>query len=181
MDANRLRGLQPPPNPIKVRLEAQRTAFNQKDKNPTITKKVMFPKELAPPSIPISESTFPLANSAQRSTNGRSKVMLEPGHSPLDWANLNSSGKNLRGIESHQFPIKVTKELLKQHIKVDDCWTVLGNKVYNITSYVKFHPGGVEEIMKCAGKDGTSLFMKYHAWVNYERMLENCFIGFYIK
>jgi cytochrome b involved in lipid metabolism len=31
-------------------------------------------------------------------------------------------------------------------------------KVYNITPYLEYHPGGIPEIMKGAGKDGTSLF-----------------------
>lgn len=31
--------------------------------------------------------------------------------------------------------------------------------------------------MKCAGRDGTALFNKYHSWVNPERLLENCMIG----
>jgi cytochrome-b5 reductase len=31
-------------------------------------------------------------------------------------------------------------------------------RVYNITPYLKYHPGSVEEVMKGAGKDCTSLF-----------------------
>ena len=31
-------------------------------------------------------------------------------------------------------------------------------KVYNITPYLEYHPGGIPEIMKGAGKDGTQLF-----------------------
>jgi cytochrome b involved in lipid metabolism len=110
----------------------------------------------------------------------RNKVVLQPGHSPLDWARVNSSGENIRGIEPREFPLRVSKELLQRHKSQDDCWTVLGGKVYNMTRYVDFHPGGVQEIMKCAGRDGTALFQKYHAWVNYERMLEKCLIGFYV-
>jgi len=34
---------------------------------------------------------------------------------------------------------------------------ILG-KVYNIAPYLNFHPGGVEELMKGAGKDATNLF-----------------------
>jgi cytochrome b involved in lipid metabolism len=66
---------------------------------------------------------------------------------------------------------------VKKHRGVDDCWTTINGKVFNITPYVDFHPGGRDEIMKCAGKDGTTLFNKYHSWVNVDRMLENCWIG----
>ena len=125
-------------------------------------------------------STFPMANSSQRALSSRKKVVLEPGCSPLDWARLTSSGENLRGIQPQDFPMKVDKKTLSLHNHRQDCWTVLKGRVYNITSYLRFHPGGIEEIMKCAGKDGTLLFMKYHAWVNYERMLENCLVGVYI-
>lgn len=38
-------------------------------------------------------------------------------------------------------------------------------QVYNITHYLRFHPGGVPLLLKVAGKDGTALFNKYHAWV----------------
>lgn len=41
----------------------------------------------------------------------RGKVALTPGHSPLDWARLTSSGKNLRGVTSFQ---RVTPAELKE-------------------------------------------------------------------
>lgn len=31
-------------------------------------------------------------------------------------------------------------------------------KVYNVSRYMDFHPGGIDELMKGAGKDATSLF-----------------------
>ena len=31
-------------------------------------------------------------------------------------------------------------------------------EVYNIKPYLEFHPGGVDEIMRGAGKDATQLF-----------------------
>ena len=39
------------------------------------------------------------------------------------------------------------------------CWKALPNNVYNITDYIKMHPGG-EVIMEEAGKDGTDAFCK---------------------
>lgn len=50
-------------------------------------------------------------------------------------------------------------------------------QVYNITPYLKFHPGGSDILLKAAGKDGTLLFMKYHPWVNIDALMEKCLIG----
>lgn len=50
-------------------------------------------------------------------------------------------------------------------------------QVYNISPYIRFHPGGVDWIMKGAGRDCSSLFNKYHAWVNADMLLEKCLIG----
>ena len=38
------------------------------------------------------------------------------------------------------------------------CMSLLTGRVYNITPYMDFHPGGVPELMRAAGKDGTKLF-----------------------
>ena len=38
------------------------------------------------------------------------------------------------------------------------CTFLLSGKVYNITPYADFHPGGIPELMRGAGKDGTTLF-----------------------
>jgi cytochrome b involved in lipid metabolism len=45
-----------------------------------------------------------------------------------------------------------TLEDVKKHSKANDCWTVYDGIVYDITSYIKSHPGG-KKIMAGAGKD----------------------------
>ena len=50
-------------------------------------------------------------------------------------------------------------------------------QVYNIAPYIKFHPGGVDWILKGAGRDSTVLFNKYHAWVNADMLLQSCLLG----
>ncbi len=50
-------------------------------------------------------------------------------------------------------------EVMK-HNKPEDMWTVLGGKVYNVTSYAKQHPGGSMIIKSFAGKDMTKEYCK---------------------
>jgi cytochrome b involved in lipid metabolism len=50
-----------------------------------------------------------------------------------------------------------TTEQVRSHISKNDCWTIINNSVYNITSYVSAHPGG-DEILKACGEDSTTLF-----------------------
>lgn len=97
----------------------------------------------------------------------------------MDWAALRNSGKNLRGVD---YPgiIRVSESELKEHKTREDCWTVLGGRVYNLTPYMPFHPGGEKILMAIAGKDGTALFMRTHSWVNFENMLDRCLVGVYV-
>ncbi|KAJ2378965.1 hypothetical protein IW150_000464 [Coemansia sp. RSA 2607] len=111
-------------------------------------------------------------NSDQRR---RKKVALKPGFSPLDWARLLKSGENLAGVDR---PKLLTHEEVQKHNKRDDCWMIIGNKVYNVTRYMDFHPGGKTQLMRAAGKDGTKLFFETHAWVNPDNILGPCLVGF---
>ena len=38
-----------------------------------------------------------------------------------------------------------------KHNKEDDCWTVYQGKVYDVTSYLDYHPGGRDKLMLAAG------------------------------
>ncbi|KEF52602.1 uncharacterized protein A1O9_11445 [Exophiala aquamarina CBS 119918] len=108
------------------------------------------------------------------------KVILEPGHSPLDWAALTTDpNARLRGKDAPETLIKVTPQQLKRQNgrKGKDAWTVYNGKVYNISPYVPFHPGGAGEILRGAGKDSVKLFMEVHPWVNWDGMLSECLVG----
>ncbi|KAI3978309.1 hypothetical protein MKX01_013107 [Papaver californicum] len=107
----------------------------------------------------------------------RSKVPFEKGYSQMDWLKLTRTHPDLAGLKGASNKRLITMDEVKQHRKEGSIWTVLKGRVYNITPYMNFHPGGVDMLMKGAGRDCTSLFNKYHAWVNYEFMLEKCLVG----
>ena len=46
-----------------------------------------------------------------------------------------------------------------------------------MTPYLKFHPGGVTELMKGAGRDATALCEKAHPYVNVHNMVDKCLVG----
>lgn len=73
--------------------------------------------------------------------------------------------------------IGYTMDEIKKHNKKNDCWIIIENNVYDITNYLRFHPGG-DIILDAAGKDGTSLHQHYHPWVNVHRLIAKHQIGF---
>ncbi|KAF1737779.1 Cytochrome b5 reductase 4 [Beauveria bassiana] len=129
---------------------------------------------LAPPPTHTSVPT----------TKPSRQVTLEPGHSPLDWARLSGGpGADLRGVPAATPYLRVTPSMLRRQTgrRGTDAWMALGGKVYNVTPYAKFHPGGVPELMRGAARDGTRLFGEVHPWVNYENMLTACLVGILVE
>ena len=43
-----------------------------------------------------------------------------------------------------------------------NCWTIIGNKVYDLSNWVSRHPGGSSSIASLCGIDGTSRFKNQH-------------------
>lgn len=44
------------------------------------------------------------------------------------------------------------------HNSRNDCWVVVHGRAYDVTSYLKAHPGGESIILEYAGKDATRVF-----------------------
>lgn len=132
-----------------------------------------------PAALPSASLGPPLTAT---STKPSRKVLLAPGHSPLDWAALTRSPNAsavLRGSDLPSTLIRVSQSLLKtmNGRKGRPAWTSYQGRVYNLTAYLPFHPGGEGELMRAAGKDGAKLFMEIHPWVNWEGILGECCVG----
>ena len=60
-------------------------------------------------------------------------------------------------------PITLTAAEVALHNSGSDCWSIVNNQVYNLTSYVNSHPGGAANIKNMCGKDASAAFTNQHA------------------
>ncbi len=51
---------------------------------------------------------------------------------------------------------------IKAHKSASNCWSVVNGKVYNLTKWVKKHPGGASVIKSMCGKDASVAFKSQH-------------------
>lgn len=67
--------------------------------------------------------------------------------------------------------------------KGNNAWGVYQGKVYNLTPYLNFHPGGGGELLRGAGKaeEGEKLFKEIHPWVSWQSILGECLIGILVS
>ena len=50
----------------------------------------------------------------------------------------------------------ITREEVGRHASKTDCWIVIANSVYDVSSFLDDHPGGPETITALAGQDATA-------------------------
>lgn len=52
----------------------------------------------------------------------------------------------------------ITAEDVKKHASESDCWVIVQDKVYNVTSLLGTHTGGKDKILPRCGTDATTTF-----------------------
>lgn len=51
---------------------------------------------------------------------------------------------------------------VSKHNNPSDCWTTVNGKVYEVTKWIKEHPGGAKEIISMCGIDGSAGYNGQH-------------------
>uniref|UniRef100_A0A1I8GH37 Cytochrome b5 heme-binding domain-containing protein n=1 Tax=Macrostomum lignano TaxID=282301 RepID=A0A1I8GH37_9PLAT len=51
-----------------------------------------------------------------------------------------------------------SREQVSWHANSESCWIVIDNLVYDVTEFLKQHPGGAEVLLENAGADCTEAF-----------------------
>jgi len=57
----------------------------------------------------------------------------------------------------------ISRNEVKNHNTADDCWVIIGSKVYDVTKFIDVHPGGRKILLDAGGTDATENFIRFHA------------------
>ena len=123
--------------------------FNTKDKNPAVshtnTAKSMLPTYYVGT---IGQASPASAQKPINPTKQISKLTffraLTSTSTPQNNTSNQTSAYTVAGIAGHN--------------TTSDCWIIISSKIYNVTSYLVQHPGGVDAIAPYCGKEATQAF-----------------------
>jgi cytochrome b involved in lipid metabolism len=82
---------------------------------------------------------------------------------PLAGATTGSGSSGRNGAVGTPVASALTATEVLKHSTGSDCWSVINGEVYDLTSYVKDHPGGASLLKAICGKDGSASFAGQHA------------------
>lgn len=123
----------------------------------------------------MNDSTLPPGKKPV--ARARIKVGLRKGFGLHDWVQLLRASNDL--AQRKGAPLRqIGPDEIKRHSSIHDGWISLHGKVYNISPYLHYHPGGVAILKPTLGKDATDLFDKYHRWVNTDGLIGPLLLGY---
>jgi len=99
----------------------------------------------------------------------------------------NSKSKVINDNQVKPQPTQTTQTLTQpevaKHNNPQDCWIIVGKKVYNVTEFLQLHPGGESRIIPFCGKDATEAFRTQGGEGSHseqaQKQLENYYLGIY--
>jgi cytochrome b involved in lipid metabolism len=82
---------------------------------------------------------------------------------PLSAAGSISGSSSSAALPGTGTTVALTSAEVQKHNTGTDCWSVIKGEVYDLTAYVKDHPGGAAFIKSICGLDGSAAFAGEHA------------------
>lgn len=94
--------------------------------------------------------------------------------------NQNKTNQQTNTINTTITGATITVSQVAQHNNYNDCWVIISNKVYNVTSYINMHPAGPEKIILYCGKDATTAFDTKGSKGTHSQEAQNLLNTFYV-
>lgn len=74
-----------------------------------------------------------------------------------DQSNLNQVNNIAPNINSNTSLVLTSAELAK-HNSSNSCWLLISGKIYDVTTFLRQHPGGTSSILPTCGTDATTAY-----------------------
>jgi cytochrome b involved in lipid metabolism len=107
-----------------------------------------------------------LPNTTNRQTTGTTTTPT-----PVVTANSKTPG----------IPTVLSLAEISKHNQKSDCWLLINNQVYDVTSFLRLHPGGSSTIIPFCGSEATSAFKSQNGQGSHssraDGMLADYFLG----
>lgn len=129
--------------------------------NPNSSTSANVPKPIPTPTISLSPSPSPSASPSPSSEN-----------LPFATPTPITSKTRKAGLR------EITRKEVSVHASKSTCWAIIDGYVYDLTSFLNAHRGGMEAILAMCGRDGTREFHSRHGGSSHpEEELERLLIG----
>jgi len=144
-------------------LNSESLKIKQADKTQSEIKKTETTNSSANKQVKKSKPAIKDVNKKAEKTKNKTNNNYEP-KKPIK--HLNSPNININNLKSNL--TKVNKDSLNlneisKHNTKSDCYLVINNNVYNVSSYISYHPGGSRAIISRCGKEVTGIFAQIHS------------------
>ena len=70
-----------------------------------------------------------------------------------------------------------TRDEVARHATANDCWIIIGDRVYDVSTWLARHPGRPAPILELAGMDATTQFRHFHSREVFEQYAGEFEIG----
>lgn len=87
---------------------------------------------------------------------------------------------NKPAVTQQSITTGITVSDVTKHNSAGDCWTIVGDKVYNVTGLIPVHAGGAQQIIAYCGKDATTAFETKNGMGQHSQRAQNILSNYYI-
>jgi len=122
-------------------------------------------------------------DTAQIQSTGTTKpnTTISNTNNPSTISTIPGAQTNLPSSQIPTVNTSLTLAELTKHNQANDCWLLISGKMYNVTSYIRSHPGGSNEIIKFCGQDATVAYQTKDArGVPHSSGATNMLVAYYI-
>ncbi|MFA5953295.1 MAG: cytochrome b5-like heme/steroid binding domain-containing protein [Candidatus Pacearchaeota archaeon] len=83
-------------------------------------------------------------------------ILYNPNSSNLKGYNLSTDNNSIGPAPGVSLVLDMVE--ISKHNNKNDCWLLINNKIYDVTSFISVHPGGSSTILNSCGKESTQEF-----------------------